>query len=109
MNLTNEFESIREWAKEKGILQSGDVKTQSLKLTEEVGELAKAVIECKPDEIKDAIGDIVVVITSLAALAGLSIEECVNAAYAEIKDRRGIMVNNTFKRDKVFPDETKKQ
>jgi len=44
MRLYNEFDSIREWAKQRGIYEKGDPKTQTLKLQEEVGELAKAVV-----------------------------------------------------------------
>lgn len=100
MKLTNEFESIRIWARNKGILNGGDPKTQSLKLMEEVGELAKAIIEQNPDNIKDAIGDCVVVFTSLAYLCNTSIEECINTAYKEISNRTGIMSQGTFIRDK---------
>lgn len=99
MNLTNEFRPIKLWAAEKGIFANGDIKTQTLKLQEEVGELAKAVIEQDSTQIKDAIGDIVVVLTSVAYFAGLTIEECINAAYYEIKDRQGKMDNGTFIKD----------
>ena len=44
MKLKNEFEPIRDWAKDKGIYKKGDIKTQTLKLVEEVGELSKAVL-----------------------------------------------------------------
>ena len=37
MNLEKEFQPIRDWAKEKGILDKGDAKTQALKLIEEAG------------------------------------------------------------------------
>ena len=45
MKLTNEFNSIREWAEKKGIYEKGDTKTQFLKLIEEVGELGKAILK----------------------------------------------------------------
>ena len=44
LKLTNELELIREWASKKGIYDDGDVKTQTLKLFEEAGELSKAII-----------------------------------------------------------------
>ena len=62
------FENIREWAKERGIYDKGDSKTQLLKLQEEMGELAKAILENDEPEIIDAIGDMVVVLTNLAHL-----------------------------------------
>ena len=44
MELTNEFQSIRNWAEAKGIYKKGDPKTQYIKLMEEVGELAQAIL-----------------------------------------------------------------
>ena len=61
------FDLIREWAKEKGIYKKGDSKTQTLKLVEEAGELAKAVLNDNQNEVIDAIGDCVVVLTNLAS------------------------------------------
>lgn len=96
MNLTNEFEPIREWANERGLIQRGDAKTQYIKLQEEAGELAKAILKSDEAEFIDAIGDCVVVLTNLAALKGVTIEHCINSAYAEIKHRKGKMVSGTF-------------
>jgi NTP pyrophosphatase (non-canonical NTP hydrolase) len=101
MNLHNEFQAIRDWAQERGIYQKGNPPTQTLKLMEELGELSKATIENNEDEVKDAIGDCVVVLTNLAALHGLRIEDCINAAYDVIKNRRGKMNNGTFIREKI--------
>lgn len=100
MNLTTEFSAIRSWAEERGIYKKGDIKTQFAKLIEETGELAKAMIENNPDEIKDAIGDCVVVLTSVAKFAGFTIEDCINGAYNEIKNRKGKMDNGTFIKEK---------
>ena len=61
-----------------------------------MGELSKGILENNKDEIKDAIGDIIVVLTNLATLNNLKVEECINTAYKEIKDRKGKMVNGTF-------------
>ena len=96
MNLTDEFKSIRSWANEKGIYASGDPKTQYIKLQEEAGELAKAILKNDDDEFIDAIGDCVVVLTNLAALKGYKIEDCINSAYKVIAKRKGKMQNGTF-------------
>lgn len=96
MELKNEFQSIRDWAKERGIYEKGDPRTQFLKLQEEVGELAKAILKNDEEEFIDAIGDCVVVLTNLAALKGISIEDCINSAYAVIVNRKGKMINGTF-------------
>ena len=38
----------------------------------------------------------VVVLTNLAKLEGLEIEECIDSAYHEIANRKGKMINGTF-------------
>jgi NTP pyrophosphatase (non-canonical NTP hydrolase) len=99
MQLTNEFEPIRDWAKEKGIIEKGTVKGQFIKLLEEVEELNNAIIEKDQNELIDAVGDCVVVLTNLAELAGVKIEYCINSAYNEIKNRKGVMKNGTFEKE----------
>ena len=93
------FDLIREWAETRGLYNNGDPKTQTLKLMEEAGEICRAVLKKDESEIIDGIGDCVVVLTNLAHLCGTSIEECIDAAYNEIKDRTGKMDNGTFKKD----------
>ena len=95
-NEVNVFDLIRTWADEKGIYAKGDSKTQYLKLMEEAGELAEAILKEDKPEIIDAIGDMVVVLTNLARMEGHKIEDCVTSAYDVIKSRQGIMVNGTF-------------
>jgi NTP pyrophosphatase (non-canonical NTP hydrolase) len=97
----NVFEDIREWARDRGIYDSGDVKTQLIKLYEETGELSEAVLKDSKLDIVDAIGDSVVVLTNLATLAGFDIEHCINAAYGEIRQRTGAMVNGTFVKEQL--------
>ena len=92
----NIYDLIRQWANERGIYRNGDAKTQFIKLQEETGELARAILKNNQEELIDAIGDAVVVLTNLAALEGLKIEDCVTSAYEVIKSRQGSMVNGTF-------------
>ena len=94
--LPNRFELIREWAQERGIYDKGNSHTQYVKLMEEAGELAQGLLKKDAYEIKDAIGDMVVVLTNLAALEGMQIENCIDSAYNEIKSRKGKMTNGTF-------------
>lgn len=100
MQLKNEFDPIREWAKERGIYEKGNIETQFIKLIEEVNELNEAIKDDELNDAIDAIGDCVVVLTNLAALIGVPIEYCINSAYGEIKNRRGVMKNGQFIRDK---------
>jgi NTP pyrophosphatase (non-canonical NTP hydrolase) len=100
MELINEFQSIRDWAEQKGIYQKGDCKTQYVKFQEEAGELAKAIINNDKEEIIDAIGDCVVVLTSIAYFNNITIEECINSAYDVISKRNGKMINGSFVKNK---------
>lgn len=101
MKLSNEFEPIRIWAQEKGIYEKGDQKTQTLKLLEEAGELAKSILKKDQEELKDAIGDCVIVLVNLSVLSALNFEDCVNSAYNVIKNRTGKMQNGTFIKDGI--------
>ena len=93
------FHHIRRWAFERDLYTDGDSKTQYIKLQEESGELAQALLKRDKDEIKDAIGDMVVVLTNLAHLEDFTIEQCIDAAYTEISTRKGKMINGTFVKD----------
>ena len=90
------FQDIRDWAEERGLYDKGDTKTQFCKLMEVAGELGRAVLKDNQAEFVDAIGDMVVVLTNMAMLGGTSIETCIDAAYDEIKNCKGKMVNGTF-------------
>ena len=95
----NFFPKIRAWANEKGIYKTGDSRTQYVKLMEEAGELAQALLKNDEPEVIDAIGDMVVVLTNLAKLRGYDIEDCIASAYGVIKNRQGKMINGTFVKD----------
>lgn len=99
MHIDNQFELIRSWAMSRGLYAKGDVKTQVIKLQEEVGELAKAILKDDTEEFVDAIGDCVVVLTNLARLGGYNIEDCINSAFNVINKRTGKMQNGTFVKD----------
>jgi NTP pyrophosphatase (non-canonical NTP hydrolase) len=94
--IPDRFDLIRFWAKDKGIYAKGNSTTQYVKLMEEAGELAKALLNNDKAEIVDAIGDITVVLTNLAELEGLKIEDCIDTAYNVIARRKGKMINGTF-------------
>lgn len=92
---------IQDWAWDRNLIDGSTLNAQMLKLMEEVGELAGGVCKDKADVIKDSIGDVFVVLTIIAAKMGWSIEECVQAAYAEIKDRKGRMVHGVFVKEEA--------
>ncbi len=93
------FDKIRSWAKVRGLYDKGNTYVQYVKLQEEAGELAKALLQSDHDEVNDAIGDMVVVLTNLAHLHGTEIEHCIEDAYNVISKRTGKMINGTFVKD----------
>lgn len=90
------FEKIRDWARERNIAYGSSRKDQLCKLVEEVGELASSIGKNQNDLIKDAIGDCVVVLTILAYQTNLEIEQCIQFAYDQIKDRKGQLIDGVF-------------
>ena len=93
------FNNIRTWAHDRGLYDKGNTMTQYVKLQEEAGELAKALLKDDQPEVIDAIGDMVVVLTNLAHQRGVYIEECIQTAYEVINKRTGKMINGTFVKD----------
>jgi NTP pyrophosphatase (non-canonical NTP hydrolase) len=93
------FSRIREWAQDRGLYDEGNAHTQYVKLQEEAGELAKALLKDDKPEIIDAIGDMVVVLTNLSHMQGVTIEHCIDSAYKVISKRTGKMINGTFVKD----------
>ena len=87
---------VIEWAEERGLIKKENATKQFMKLTEEVGELASAILKKDPYETIDAIGDIQVVLIILCEQLDLNINQCLESAYNEIKDRKGKTVNGTF-------------
>lgn len=88
-------ELIKKWAVDRNVV-SGDVKSQMVKLLEEAGELATGINKDKRELIIDSIGDVYVVLVILCMQLGLDINDCIKAAYEEIKDRKGKLVNGLF-------------
>lgn len=87
---------VEQWAKERGLDNPDNSTAQALKLFEEAGELAQAHLKEREQDGKDAVGDILVVLTIYCQQKGWSIAECFELAYNEIKNRKGKMVNGSF-------------
>ena len=86
---------VEKWSKDKD-LHKAESSKQFLKVYEEVGEVASALARGQVEELKDGIGDVIVTLIILAQQQGLSVEECLEYAYNEIKNREGKMVNGVF-------------
>lgn len=92
-------ESILEWAKERQLINPDNAYKQTIKLSEEVGELSGAILKGKQDEVVDAIGDIQVVLIILSEQLGISYDDALKSAYETIKNRTGKTINGTFIKD----------
>ena len=90
---------VEQWSIDKG-LNNGNSDRQALKFYEEAGEVAAALSRNDKEALKDGIGDTIVTLIILAQQQGWSLEECLQYAYEEIKNRKGKTINGTFIKDK---------
>lgn len=91
------------WAMERDILKPETAKAQMLKVMEEVGETCRAILKGDKDGQKDGIGDALVTLIILAQQLGFTPQECLRAAWNEIKDRKGKTVGGTFIKESDKP------
>ena len=96
MSFDNLIENVTQWAHDKNILVPDNAPKQMLKVLEEVGETAGALLKSKDEEIKDGIGDSFVTLIILSKQLGLEPADCLEAAWNEIKNRTGKTVNGVF-------------
>jgi hypothetical protein len=82
------------WHHNRNLIEGSDDKTQFAKLVQEVGELSDSI--CKGKDIKDDVGDIIVVLANLCARNRVSFLSCLEQAWSDIKDREGIMYEGVF-------------
>lgn len=95
----NRETDIIQWGVDRNILgPTGEGMTlgQWDKTYEETLELREAILCRKRAEVKDAIGDIYVTLVMQAQMWQLTMDECIEAAWNQIKDRKGRMVNGIF-------------
>jgi NTP pyrophosphatase (non-canonical NTP hydrolase) len=95
MEMTELTNLIKNWAFQRGLINA-DPNRQMLKLIEEMGELGAAMARNIRDDEKDAIGDIFVVLTILAQQLGYDIKDCIEHAYDQIKNRKGVLKDGVF-------------
>ena len=88
--------NVIDWAEERKILHSENAPKQMLKVVEEVGETAGALVKGNESELKDGIGDSFVTLIILSKQLGFTPSECLEAAWNEIKDRKGKTENGVF-------------
>lgn len=88
--MNNLIKQVEQWSIDKG-LDKGNSFTQYAKSSEEMGEIAAALCRNYVDELKDGIGDVVVTLIILAQQNNMTLYECLEQAYGEIKNRTGVM------------------
>ena len=89
--------NIRDWHNDRNLIHGSTEKDQVLKLIQEVGELSDNV--CKGNDIADDIGDILVILINIMLRRGLSLQQCLEVAYEDIKNRKGKMVDGIFMKE----------
>lgn len=89
---------IKDWHYARNLIDGSTDLVQFGKLLEEVDELYFS-LKAKTSPIDD-IGDIIVVLINLAVRNNLTLEECMEHAYNDIKDRKGMMISGTFVKEK---------
>ena len=85
---------IEQWHHDRNLIEGSTDKDQYLKLIQEAGELSDSI--CKGKDIRDDIGDMMVVLINIMARNNLSMQECLQVAYDDIKDRKGRMIDGVF-------------
>ena len=85
-------QKIIQWSKDRGIIQHSTPAAQTLKAVSEMGELADNILKGRHEAARDDIGDIIVCLVNVAHMIGTDLETCIGAAWLEIKDRKGRMV-----------------
>lgn len=88
------IEKVEQWHVDRNLIDGANDKDQVLKLLQELGELSDNV--CKGNDIRDDLGDMMVVMINIMKRNNISLEECLQVAYDDIKDRKGKMIDGIF-------------
>ena len=87
-------EKVAQWHVDRNLIAGSSDKDQYMKLIQEMGELSDSL--CKGKDIRDDIGDIMVGLINIGERNELSLYECLEVAYNDIKDRKGKMIDGVF-------------
>ena len=91
MNFEQLQERVVAWAAARRIIPNSTPMAQALKTAEEAVELLQALHKQDTKEVIDAYGDVLTTILIGAELYGVNLVACLEAAYDEIKDRKGTL------------------
>ena len=85
---------VAQWHHDRNLIKGATDKDQFFKLIQEAGELSDNI--CKGKDMSDDIGDMIVVLINIAERNNLTLKECLEKAWDDIKDRKGKMVDGIF-------------
>lgn len=91
-------QNVIDWHYDRNLIEGSSDKDQTLKLLQELGELSDSV--CKGKDLKDDLGDMLVIILNIAERNKLTLYDCLSTAYDDIKDRKGLMIDGVFIKQK---------
>ena len=89
---------VIKWHEDRNLIEGSTDKDQVLKLQQELGELSDSV--CKQKDVRDDLGDMMVIMLNIMKRNDITMEECLETAYNDIKDRKGKMVDGIFVKEK---------
>lgn len=87
---------VIKWSEDRNQLQTITIEKMVFKFLEELGEFSRHCIRRNKPAVEDALGDMYVILVQIAYLCGFSFNECAWKAYEEIKDRKGVLINDMF-------------
>jgi len=97
MSYANVEMKIIQWAEARRIIPNAKPHTQLMKAVSEMGELCDAELKGNMPMIKDGVGDVLVCLINYCALKDINLVNCIEEAYDQIKDRKGITLpDGTF-------------
>ena len=88
------IEKTIKWHEDRNLIEGSTDKDQVLKLQQELGELSDSV--CKKKDMKDDLGDMMVIMLNIMKRNNITMEDCLSVAYSDIKDRKGKMIDGIF-------------
>lgn len=90
--------AVAQWHHDRNLIAGSTDAHQFVKLVEECGELAGNIARRR--DVRDDIGDVLVVLINIAERNSVTLEQCLHTAWLDIKDRRGRMVDGVFIKEK---------
>jgi NTP pyrophosphatase (non-canonical NTP hydrolase) len=94
MSYANVEIKIIQWAEQRRIIPNSTPDVQLLKAMSEMGELADATIKHDKEAVIDAVGDVMVCLINYCVLQDINLVNCMEVAYDQIKNRKGILLPN---------------